>query len=170
MWTTGRRAGLLAAAAAGLSLFAAHGLAGDGFFAEQFADPRTAAMLLETAFVYLLFFCVDRIYGRGQRKIARVLLLLGFAFRHLALCSVLIAEGIVVDREIQAAELHKYGCDCERPDSALSDAPPHIRRRAGKRSASKPPGGKRPPCGEQRKQRKYASQRAPGEKTADMKA
>ena len=91
MWTTGRRAGLLAAAAAGLSLFAAYGLAGDGFFAEQFADPRTAAMLLETAFVYLLFFCVDRIYGRGQRKIARVLLLLSFAFRHLALCSVLMA-------------------------------------------------------------------------------
>lgn len=91
MWTTGRRAGLLAAVAAGLSLFAAHGLAGDGFFAEQFADPRTAAMLLETALVYLLFFGVDRIRGRGQRNAARVLLLLGFAFRHLALCSVLMA-------------------------------------------------------------------------------
>lgn len=91
MWTTGRRAGLLAAVAAGLSLFAAHGLAGDGFFAEQFADPRTAAMLLETALVYLLFFGVDRIRGRGQRNAARVLLLLGFAFRHLALFSVLMA-------------------------------------------------------------------------------
>ena len=91
MWTTGRRAWLLAAVAAGLSLFAAHGLAGDGFFAEQFADPRTEAMLLETALVYLLFFCVDRIRGRGQRNAARVLLLFGFAFRHLALFSVLMA-------------------------------------------------------------------------------
>ena len=91
MWTTGRRAWLLAAVAAGLSLFAAHGLAGDGFFAEQFADPRTAAMLLETALVYLLFFGVDRIRGRGRRNAARVLLLLGFAFRHLALFSVLMA-------------------------------------------------------------------------------
>ena len=48
-------------------------------------------MLLETALVYLLFFGVDRIRGRGRRNAARVLLLLGFAFRHLALFSVLMA-------------------------------------------------------------------------------
>lgn len=91
MWTTRHRAGLLAAVAAGLSLFAVCSLAGDGFFAEQFDDPRTAAMLLETVLVYLLFFGADRIRGRERRNAARFLLLLGFSLRHLVFASVLAA-------------------------------------------------------------------------------
>lgn len=66
MWATGCRAGLLATAAAGLGLFAAHGLTGDDFFAEQPANSRTAVMFLEAVFVYPLSFCVNRICGSGQ--------------------------------------------------------------------------------------------------------
>ena len=56
--------------------------------------------------------------------------------------------------------------------SALTALSPTLRRTSAAAPGNallEPPGGKRPPCGEQRKQRKDTRQCAPGEKTADMK-